>query len=80
MNSPPARATSCRDGAFYDYEADPEEQKKLALRDAPRAAAAAHQQLQAVLDDFGAARPAHLNQEGGKKKALKGKKRAEGVY
>ena len=69
-----ARYKLYRDGAFYDYDADPEEQKRLSINGAPAEAVAAHKRLQLVLDDFRTARPAHLNPEGGKKKALKNKK------
>jgi arylsulfatase A len=59
-----------RNGAFYDYSTDRDEQKRLDVRALPPEAAAAHRTLQNVLDEFNNARPAHLSKK--MKKAKKG--------
>jgi hypothetical protein len=49
-----------RDGKFYDLVADRFEQKPLPLASLSGAAAVEAKKLQAVLDDYAKARPAHL--------------------
>jgi arylsulfatase A len=67
-----ARYKLYRTGAFYDYRADQDEAKKLDVKSLPAPAAAAHRALQAALDEFKDARPAHLSQKVPKKKNKKG--------
>jgi arylsulfatase A len=50
-----------RTGAFFDWEADPDEEKPLSRDQLTGPAAAAAQRLQAVLDRFKDARPARLD-------------------
>lgn len=69
-----------RDGRFFDLGADPFETKPLASEAVSGAAAVAKKKLQAALDQYANARPAHLMREDqvsarAKKKA--GKKKAE---